>query len=162
MREKRIWEECLLRVRGNKAQRHVVLQETEDRYGEPTVARHRLGQGTFRVAVTDAYDRSCAVTTEHALPVLEAAHIKPYSIGGEHIVSNGLLLRRDIHALFDLGYATVTPDFHFQASRRLKEEFDNGKTYYRMQGIRIHLPRLKRDYPDRELLAWHNDKIFRG
>src|SRR5439155_21302792 len=39
------------------------------RYGEPMVVRPRLGQGTFRVIVTDAYERRCAITGERTLPV---------------------------------------------------------------------------------------------
>ena len=45
-------------------------------------------------------------------------------------VDNGLLLRLDIHRLFDRGYVTVDRDYRFVVSRRLKEEFDNGRTYY--------------------------------
>ena len=73
------------------------------RYGDPMVVRPRLGQGTFRVIVTDAYERRCAITGERTLPVLEAAHIKPYSSGGPHEPGNGLLLRSDLHTLFDQG-----------------------------------------------------------
>jgi putative restriction endonuclease len=63
------------------------------------------------------------VTKEKALPVLQAAHIQPVSQGGRHLVSNGLLLRSDIHTLFDRGYVTITPDYQFRASRRLRIEF---------------------------------------
>ena len=38
-----------------------------------------------------------------------------------------MLIRRDIHSLFDTGYVTVTPDLNFEASRRIREEFENGK-----------------------------------
>ena len=64
--------------------------------------------------VTDIYHRRCAVTQERTLPALEAAHIRPYGEGGEHEPRNGLLLRRDIHSLFDAGYVTVTPSLHFE------------------------------------------------
>ena len=74
-------------------------------FGTPTLVTPRLGQGTFRVAVTDAYQRRCAVTEERTLPVLEAAHIRPYGRGGGHEIINGLLLRSDLHKLFDRGYA---------------------------------------------------------
>ena len=89
-----------------------------------------LGQGIFRVSVLDACDRACAVTGEHSLPVLEAAHIMPYADGGTHDVTNGLLLRSDIHRLFDLGYVTVTPEYRFKVSDALAEDFHNGRTYY--------------------------------
>jgi putative restriction endonuclease len=62
---------------------------------------------SFRLAVTKAYGSACAVTQEHSLPALEAAHIQPYGKGGEHQVQNGLLLRSDVHRLFDKGYVTL-------------------------------------------------------
>ncbi len=55
-----------------------------ERYGEPIPVRPRLGQGAFRVLVTDAYQRRCALTGESTLPVLEAAHIQPYAESGPH------------------------------------------------------------------------------
>src|SRR5205807_9861979 len=97
------------------------------RFGHPTLIRPRLGQGAFRILVTDAYQRRCAITGERTLPALEAAHIKPYGDGGLHEARNGLLMRRDLHSLFDSGYVTVTPDLKFQVSRRIKEEFENGR-----------------------------------
>src|SRR5271167_1536981 len=100
------------------------------RFGEEYLARSRLGQGAFRVLVTDAYERRCAVTGEKTLPVLEAAHIKPYALEGPHQVRNGLLLRSDLHKLFDLGYVTVTPALRLEVSSRLREEWHNGKEYY--------------------------------
>ncbi len=84
------------------------MNEAGGRFGEPHLIRPRLGQGAFRVLVTDVYRRRCAVTQERTLPALEAAHIRPYSDGGAHETRNGLLLRRDIHSLFDAGYVTVS------------------------------------------------------
>ena len=49
-------------------------------FGKPQIVLPRLGQGLFRVMVTEAYSRRCAITGERTLPVLEAAHIKPYSL----------------------------------------------------------------------------------
>jgi putative restriction endonuclease len=53
--------------------------------------------------VLDAYERRCSITGERVLPVLEAAHIKPYAPGGEHRVDNGLLLRSDIQSCSTAG-----------------------------------------------------------
>jgi putative restriction endonuclease len=133
------------------------------RYGEPVLVWPRLGQGTFRIAVMDAYGRSCAVTTEHSLPVLEAAHIRPYADGGPHEVANGLLLRTDIHRLFDAGYVTVSPeDLRFNVSRRLKDDYENGRTYYALHGAEIHSPRDLAERPGRAFLDWHARDRFRG
>ena len=51
-------------------------------YGSPVLVKPRLGQGSFRVMVTDAYERKCAITQEKILPALEAAHIKPFKEEG--------------------------------------------------------------------------------
>jgi predicted restriction endonuclease len=67
------------------------------------------------------------VTGERTLPVLDAAHIKPYDQGGPHDPRNGLLLRTDLHRLLDSGHATVTPDLRFWVSERIREEFMNGR-----------------------------------
>ncbi|MGD0956282.1 MAG: HNH endonuclease signature motif containing protein [Candidatus Acidiferrales bacterium] len=69
------------------------------------------------------YKRQCAVTNSHVLHVLDAAHIRPYALGGTHSPTNGLLLRQDVHTLVDRGYLTVTPDYHVEVSHRLKDEF---------------------------------------
>lgn len=112
------------------------------RYGAPPTIHPRLGQGAFRILVTDTYDRRCAVTGERTLPVLEASHIMPYASGGPHDVTNGLLLRSDLHTLFDLGYVTITPAYRLEVSRRIREEFENGR------------------HPDPALLDWHNTNVF--
>ena len=70
--------------------------------------------------------------------------------------------RRDIHSLFDAGYVTVTPDLHFEVSRRIKEEFDNGKHYYALQGQLISTPKELGQRPDPAALSWHNERCFRG
>ena len=134
----------------------------EARFGPPQLIRPRLGQGAFRVLVTDLYRRRCAVTQERTLPALEAAHIRPYGEGGVHEASNGLLLRRDIHSLFDAGYVTVTPALHFEVSRRIREEFENGKHYYALHGRAIELPVDVSVRPDASALRWHNEQCFRG
>ena len=138
------------------------MTERGARFGEPHLIRPRLGQGAFRVLVTDIYGRRCAVTRERTLPALEAGHIRPYGDGGEHEARNGLLLRRDIHSLFDAGYVTVTPDLRFEVSRRIKEEFDNGRDYYALHGQSINVPMEIGHRPDSAALTWHNEYCFRG
>jgi putative restriction endonuclease len=131
-------------------------------FGDPRPVRQRLGQGAFRVMVTDTYERRCAITRERALPVLEAAHIRPVSAGGEHDLANGLLLRSDVHRLFDRGYVTVTPDRVFRVSSRLKTEFHNGEHYYKLDGSEIWTPPSEEKQPDRAALEWHADTVFRA
>lgn len=108
-------------------------------FSEPTLTRHRLGRDTFRTLVTDLYQRRCAISGEKALPALKAAQLRPVTNGGQHEPTSGLLFRSDIHRLYDRGYVTVTPDYRFRVSRRLKAEFDNGEPYYLLART-SHLP----------------------
>ena len=135
----------------------------QDRYGLPQLVRPRLGQGAFRVLVTDAYHRRCAMTGERTLPALEAAHIQRYSEQGPHRVDNGLLLRSDLHHLFDLGYLTVANDYRIEVSRRIKEEYENGRDYYALHGRPLAvIPSSAEDRPSRLFLDWHRSTLFRG
>lgn len=122
----------------------------------------RIGQGAFRILVTDAYSRRCAISGEKTLPVLEAAHIKPYSTCGINATNNGLLLRADLHKLFDTGYITVTDKYYIEISRRIKEEYENGRDYYKYHGKQlISLPHNRYDLPDKDFLRWHNEYVYR-
>ncbi len=125
------------------------------------LAQVRLGQGVFRVLVTEAYERRCSITGERTLPVLQASHIKPFSQEGEHRVSNGLLLRADLHILFDQGLVTVTPEHEVLVSDAIKERFENGRDYYALRGQKLKVvPTTRRDQPNPELLRWHNEALF--
>jgi putative restriction endonuclease len=157
---KRVWRECLERALARKLP--PVIEIEENRYGDPVPVRPRLGQGTFRIAVMQAYRGACAITTEHSLPALEAAHIQPFAEGGRHEVRNGLFLRSDLHRLFDRGYVTVTPDCVFRVGDRLREDYANGHTYYPLNGRRLVLPGALEERPARELLAWHGERVFLG
>ena len=139
-----------------------IMGDPARRYGEPLFVLPRLGQGSFRVIVTDAYQRRCAITREKTLPALEAAHIQPFSENGPNRVENGLLLRSDIHRLFDSGYVTVTSDHLFEVSNRIKEEFDNGEQYRIFHGHKIHMPLNPQFKPSPEFLTWHNENVFSG
>lgn len=136
---------------------------SENRYGKEQIIRPRIGQGAFKVLITDAYQRRCAITGEKTLPVLEAAHIKPYSHNGPHAINNGLLLRRDFHTLFDRGYITVDKNLTVEVSHRIKEDFGNGKEYYAHHGSKlIILPERKEQIPDAQYLEWHNGNVYLG
>jgi putative restriction endonuclease len=142
----------------------LLLEESDSpKYGKEVLTKVRLGQGAFRVLITDAYYRKCSITGEKTLPVLEAAHIKPYAESGPHFISNGILFRSDIHKLFDTGYITITNDYKIEVSKRIREEFSNGKEYYQYHGKTLsNLPSRDTDRPDSKYIDWHNSNIFRS
>jgi putative restriction endonuclease len=131
-------------------------------YSDPVLQPRRLGQGTFQALITDAYHRRCAVTGERALPALDAAHIRPFHDVRKHELSNGILLRSDVHRLFDAGYVTITPDYRVEASARMRDDFDDGENYLRLRGAEVWVPESERLRPDRAVLRWHNETVFRG
>jgi HNH endonuclease len=156
-----LWQE----VQSRLAQPAPALDESvaaaAQRYGKPQVVLPRLGQGSFRLIVADAYEGRCALSSSRILHVLDSAHIKPYASSGTHSPTNGMLLRQDIHTLFDLGYVTVTSEYKVEISKKMKEEFENGIEYRSMHGSQIHLPKIEQFRPSAKMLEWHNENIFR-
>jgi putative restriction endonuclease len=131
-------------------------------FGDPRLAPRRLGQRSFQAVVLAAYHRRCAITGTAIAPVLQAAHTRPVSEGGEHRIDNGLLLRSDVHTLFDQGYLAVDPRYRLQVSPRLRADFGNGQQYYAQQGQEITLPEVRANRPEREFLQWHLDEKFKA
>ncbi len=159
-----IWSDVELRLRARDVAAPDFVEDERDwevKYGGPRTVFQRLGQGAFRVIVTDSYRRTCAITGSHVLHVLDAAHIRPVTDEGSHHPSNGLLLRQDVHTLFDRGYVTVTPEHRIEVSRRIKSEFDNGKEYYALHGNTIVLPEIHAFRPSPPSLTWHNENVYR-
>lgn len=141
----------------------LILEPPSPKYGSKYLTKVRLGQGAFRVNITDAYKRRCAVSGEKTLPVLEAAHIKAYSESGPHHIANGLLLRADLHKLFDAGYMTITKERKVEISRKIKEVFENGKDYYKYHGKDLLiLPEKEVNLPKIQYLTWHNEQVYNG
>jgi hypothetical protein len=109
----------------------------------------RQGQPAFRARLVANY-RRCVVTGSNQVEVLEAAHIVPYSGPGSNHISNGLLLRADIHTLFDLGLLTIDEsNMTVRLSARLA-----GSEYETLQGRPLWLQDVKHT-PSKEALRLH-------
>lgn len=159
-----LWQEVTLRLNAAKVKTQgpaTLAAQESARFGKPTTVIPRLGQGSFRVLVRDAYNYRCAMSGERTLPVLDTAHIRPYSKGGEHALSNGLLLRSDLHTLFDLGYLTVDPDeMRIVVSEQIKANWENGKDYYKLHGQELAKPVNTLAFPSMDSLRYHTDRVF--
>ena len=129
-------------------------------FGDTRLVRPRLGQQAFRAVVLDAYSRRCAITGSHISPVLQAAHIRPVAHDGEHRVDNGMLLRSDVHTLFDRGLVGVDPDHRLHVSPRIRDTYGNGAELYARQGKPVHVPQEIAQRPGPEFLEWHMDEVF--
>jgi hypothetical protein len=147
--------ECLL-VRGIKPSIDAAAQAADVEEGKGTEDSRQLaainvrrGQPEFREKLLTAWQRRCAVTGCRIVGLLEAAHITPHSESTDYRTSNGLLLRADIHTLFDLGLLSI--DEHLRV--HLAKEIEHSE-YLRYKGSRIeHLPERSADTPSHEALA---------
>lgn len=110
----------------------------------------RRGQPLFRAKLLDAYGGRCAITGCSAVEVLDAAHVLPYK--GEHTnrLDNGLLLRADLHTLFDCGLLWVTPDNTVALAPSLL-----ATDYAALQGKPLNLPTSAIHRPHPTHLAGH-------
>jgi putative restriction endonuclease len=131
-------------------------------FGDPRLTPYRLAQQAFKAVVLSAYHGHCAITGTKIRPVLQAAHIRPVSDGGENRLDNGLLLRSDVHTMFDNGYLAVDPRHKLLVSPRLRTDFGNGEQFYAKAGKVIALPDHKADQPNREFLEWHLDTVYKS
>lgn len=131
-------------------------------FGLPQLVRPRAGQRAFQALVQTAYHRRCAITGARITPTLQAAHIRPVSDAGENRVDNGLLLRSDVHTLFDRGYLGVDQRYRLHVSPVLREDFGNGAELYDRAGTVIDLPDVRANRPSKDAVTWHMDTVFKA
>ena len=109
---------------------------------------NRRGQAAFRRRLLDLFGGRCAATGCDAADALEAAHIAPYLGAASNDPSNGLLLRSDIHTLFDLGILCIDANnMQVGLAPRLQSS-----TYGELHGKTL---RLKRAEPSKQALMDH-------
>lgn len=111
----------------------------------------REGQPEFRASLLAAYGHQCSMTGCKVTAVLEAAHIIPHRGSHTMRIDNGLLLRSDLHTLFDRGLVWVDPDtFKVQIAEALQ-----GSEYGPLQGKKLAMPKQAAHQPKPEHLAEH-------
>jgi len=110
--------------------------------------QQRLYQSKFRSALLNAYGSKCAISGCQVSEVLEAAHIDPWCNSGSNDISNGLLLRADIHTLFDRNFIGIDPE---TVSVVLRESIRNTE-YGQFHGARLSLPTQDVARPSLQLL----------
>ena len=111
----------------------------------------RQGQAKFRRKLLDAYNGTCAITGTNVSDVLQAAHIRPYNGPSTNHVTNGILLRADLHTLFDLKLITINPNsMCLTVSPRLQ-----GTIYWDLNGREVTRPGKASMHPNAQALAEH-------
>lgn len=125
------------------------LEDARKRIAKSLIVRE--GQPEFRKALLQAYDNCCAISGCDAIQALEAAHIYPYRGKQTNVTSNGLLLRADLHRLFDLGLIAINS---ITMTVMVAPPLANS-TYQNLQGKKLRSPNDPDDAPDKKLLDHH-------
>jgi hypothetical protein len=123
-------------------------------FKEAMVLRRR-GQREFRFRLLERVGAECAVLGPQPPQVLEAAQIQSFATTGKHDLDGGLILRRDIHSLFDAHLLTIDPNsMKVQVAPKLRVF----KTYGSLQSAPLHL--AEQHHPKRELLDEHFERAM--
>ena len=115
---------------------------------------YRKGQSRFQSIITAAYSNKFCITDETTPELLEAAHIQPYIDLESHHVKNGLLLRIDLHKLYDSGLMYIDEYFKVHISPEVKSKY-----YQSLNGVTIKLPENKNDYPSIAALQFRKSEF---
>ena len=111
----------------------------------------RRGQAKFRRKLIEIYNGKCCITGSDALEALEAAHIIPFLGPETNHHQNGLLLRSDVHNLFDLGLIAIdSTDYSVVIDRDLE-----ATSYQNLSGVQINLPEEPDHHPQKQALEQH-------
>lgn len=125
------------------------IEDARKRVAQSIVQRQ--GQPEFRSRLLRLYEGKCCVTATDAVQALEAAHIYPYKGPKTNHPSNGLLLRADLHSLFDQGlFGIDTNTMTVVLAQALTRT-----VYAHLAGVAIRLPKRMADRPSKDALDWH-------
>lgn len=140
----------------------ILIPNLSNQTTESTVInKQTLGYGAFRIMIADAYFWRCAISNESAYPVLQATYIRPLSKQGQSVISNGLLLRSDLKALYNAGYITITSDYIVLVSKKLKKHFGDFTQYHKLHERKLlSIPAIEKNLPNIKNLEWHYNNVF--
>ncbi len=127
----------------------------DERTAKVVSMKVREGQGRFRRKLMEAYGGACAVTGVETGCTLQAAHILDYRGAPTNVVENGLLLRSDIHALFDDSLLAVDP----QTACIVVADSVPDDVYRRLGGHPLRLPKDRSLWPSDEYLGIRFEKF---
>lgn len=120
-----------------------------------SIVRRRLHQPDFRRRVLAAYGSQCALCRLRHPELLDAAHIKEDSEGGQPVVTNGVAMCAIHHRAFDSLVLGIRPDYVIEVRRDVRDERDGPTLQHALQSLHgggLVLPRQQPHWPDRELL----------
>ncbi|GIG85485.1 HNH endonuclease [Plantactinospora endophytica] len=128
-------------------------EQAEGRRRRKAEVTVRQGQPDFRRQLFQAYDGRCAISGCNVDAALQAAHISPYDGPATNTVSNGLLLRADLHNIFDRGLLWIDDDYRVRLAASVRDHYAD------YDGQPLRLPTRSEHRPDRAALRLHRDTM---
>lgn len=122
-------------------------------WGKAYLTRSRVGQGILRMQSLENYQSRCCFSGESLTEALECAHIQPLALAGAHELSNTLVLRSDLHTLFDLGLLGIGEDLTIRVSSRIPID----SNYRSFEGKSVAVGHMS---PSLEAIKWHTENVF--
>lgn len=132
------------------------LDASDRRQSRERLLSERLGQSDFRGQLMAAYAGRCAISECDISAVLQAAHILCYRGTHTNHVQNGVLLRADLHLLFDAGWVSIGSDYRISIHKSLV-----GSEYFRFNGKQLRLPLKRQCWPHPEALI-RRQNVFKS
>jgi hypothetical protein len=114
----------------------------------------RPEQTAFSMELRELYEGRCAVTRCDTIEVLEAAHIQVKRGADNNDMKNGILLRADIHALFDAGLISLSED---GTRVQVRAAFHDDSSYQFLNNAFVHRP--NHDAPSKENILHHRRRF---
>ncbi len=125
-----------------------------------------LRSALFKREIPRVYSYRCAIsglrvkTSPRSFKLIEACHIKPFSLSETETIGNGIALTQTLHRAFDYGLITIDEAYRTVVSTRFEENRDSLYALHQFHGKSIYLPYDKRLYPSQESLEWHRINRF--
>ncbi|MGE6833917.1 HNH endonuclease, partial [Priestia megaterium] len=132
------------------------LVKEENITKEEVQRKKRITPNIFKELILSTYER-CAISGETTRAVLEACHIQKYINKESDHVQNGILLRKDIHTLYDNCLITIDENYIVHVSEELESDH-----YQLFNNKKLYLPNNEYDYPSKIALRYHNSMPVNG
>lgn len=126
----------------------------EKRIEKKGITNVRIGQSEFKAKILRAYKNKCCISNETTPELLEAAHIQEYRNNYSNHIQNGLLLRVDIHRLYDNRLIYIDNEYKIHISNLVTSE-----NYRQYDGKIINLPNEITEYPSKEALEMRKNEF---
>lgn len=120
----------------------------------------------FKREIPKAYNNTCCISglrieSISSISMLDACHIRPFSLSHDDTIKNGISLCPNLHRAFDRGVISIDSNYKVSVSSVFTEN-ENPYSIRQFQNREILLPNNRKYWPDINNLEWHRNNVFKG